>query len=66
MLSQSIDNRTHCDEMEMLSRTRFVAAHGVALFHARPREKDATRELTFTDRGSMTADRNQPLAIGTR
>jgi len=28
--------------MKMLSRTRFVAAYGVALFHARLREKDET------------------------
>ena len=31
--------------MEMLSRTRFVAAYGVALFHARLREKDKTHEV---------------------
>jgi len=39
-LQESIGKRTHRDEMEMLSRTRCFAAYGVALFHARLREKD--------------------------
>jgi hypothetical protein len=35
----SIDKRTHCDEMGMLSRTRFVAAYAIATGERQARDR---------------------------